>query len=95
MVLGTKKTLVIENPFNAVAKKSTFVVIYNGKSIYRKDNKIKEFLPSDQYENQVKTFSNHILKKNKIDFGLGDAKNNMKVIDAMFKSIKEKKWINV
>jgi predicted dehydrogenase len=95
MILGTKKTLVIENPFNAMSNKSTFVVIYKGNSIYRKDNQVKEFLPSDQYSNQVSVFSNHVLKKTKIDFGLQDSKNNMKVIDSMFKSIKEKKWINI
>ena len=95
MILGTKKTLVIENPFNAMSNKSTFVVIYKGNSIYRKDNQVKEFLPYDQYSNQVSIFSNHILKKTKVDFGLQDAKNNMKVIDAIFKSLKDKKWINV
>ena len=33
IILGTKKTIVVENPFNAVASKPTNVVIYNGKSI--------------------------------------------------------------
>ena len=56
IILGTKKTIVVENPFNAIKSKPTTVVIYNGRSIYRKDNTIKVFKPSDQYEHQVTAF---------------------------------------
>ena len=42
-ILGTKKSIVIENPFNAEPKKSTNIAIYHGNSIYRKDNTIKIF----------------------------------------------------
>ena len=95
IILGTKKTIVVENPFNAIKSKPTTVVIYNGKSIYRKDNTIKVFKPSDQYEHQVTAFSDHLLKKTKVDYDLKDAKKNMKVLDATFKSIKRGKWIKV
>ena len=40
-------------------------------------------------------FSNHILKKTRIDYDLKDAQNNIKVIESLFKSIKEKKWIKI
>jgi len=95
IILGTKKTIVVENPFNAIKSKPTTVVIYNGRSIYRKDNTIKVFKPSDQYEHQVTAFSDHLLKKTKVDYDLKDAKKNMKVLDATFKSIKRSKWIKV
>ena len=95
IILGTKKTIVVENPFNAIKSKPTTVVIYNGRSIYRKDNTIKVFKPSDQYENQITAFSDHLLKKTKVDYDLKDAKKNMKVLDATFKSIKRGKWIKV
>jgi hypothetical protein len=36
-----------------------------------------------------------LLKKTKIDYGLSDAKKNMKVLDAIFKSAKNKKWVKV
>ena len=85
----------MENPFNTKKEKSSTVVIYNGKSIYNKDNLIKEFPPSDQYERQVTNFSNHVLKKSKLDYNLDDAKKNMKVIDALFQSLKSNKWINL
>ena len=85
----------MENPFNAKKEKSSTVVIYNGKSTYNKDNLIKKFPPSDQYEKQVTNFSNHVLKKSKLDYNLDDAKKNMKVIDALFQSLKSNKWINL
>ena len=94
-ILGTKKTLIVENPFNAIATKPTTVVIYNGKSIYRKENTIKVFPAADQYEHQVTKFSNELLNKTKADYELKDAKKNMKVLDAIFMSIKKNKWIKV
>ena len=94
-ILGTKKTLIVENPFNAIATKPTTVVIYNGKSIYRKENTIKVFPAADQYEHQVTKFSNELLNKTKVDYDLKDAKKNMKVLDAIFVSIKKNKWIKI
>ncbi len=95
IILGTKKTLIVENPFNAIATKPTTVVIYNGKSIYRKENTIKVFPAADQYEYQVTKFSNELLNKTKADYDLIDAKKNMKVLDAIFVSIKKNKWIKI
>ena len=95
IILGTKKTLIVENPFNAIATKPTTVVIYNGKSIYRKENTIKVFPAADQYEHQVTKFSNELLNKTKADYDLKDAKKNMKVLDAIFLSIKKNKWIKI
>ena len=94
-ILGTKKTLIVENPFNAIATKPTTVVIYNGKSIYRKENTIKVFPAADQYEHQVTKFSNELLNKTKADYDLIDAKKNMKGLDAIFVSIKKNKWIKI
>ena len=95
IILGTKKTLIVENPFNALATKPTTVVIYNGKSIYRKENTTKVFPATDQYEHQVTKFSYELIYKTKIDYDLIDAKKNMKVLDAIFMSIKKSKWIKI
>ena len=95
IILGTKKTLIVENPFNAIATKPTTVVIYNGKSIYRKENTIKVFPAADQYEHQVTKFYNELMNKTKADYDLIDAKKNMKVLDAIFVSIKKNKWIKI
>ena len=94
-ILGTKKSIVVENPFNAEPKKPTTVQIYNGNSIYREENTTKIFPPVDQYEAQVTAFSDHLIKKTKVDYDLIDAKKNMKVLDAIFASLKKRSWIKV
>ena len=95
VILGTKKTIIFENPFNPKPNRFSNVMIYNGSSIYRKDNKLKKFLPTDQYKNQIDYFSDIILKQKKIDYSLNDSKKNMQVLDALFESFKVKKWIRV
>ena len=95
IVLGTRKTILVENPFNAIKTKPTTIVIYNGKSIYKKENTKKIFKSTDQYEHQVTLFSDHLLKNKKVDYDLKDAYKNMKVLDATFESIKKGKWIKL
>ena len=95
LILGSKKTICIENPFNAKSEKDTTIVIYNGNSIYRKENSVKVFPKVDQYERQVTNFSNHILKNTPIDFDLNDAQKNIKVIESIFSSIRTKKWVRI
>ena len=95
LILGSKKTICIENPFNAKSEKNTTIVIYNGNSIYRKENSVKVFPKVDQYERQVTNFSNHILKNTPIDFDLNDAQKNIKVIESIFSSIRTKKWVRI
>jgi predicted dehydrogenase len=94
-IIGSKKSICIENPFNAKSNKNSTIIIYQGKSIYKKENIIKIFSKVDQYEKQVTDFSNHLLKNTPVLFNLNDSKKNMKVIDSIFKSIKTKKWVNV
>ena len=94
IISGTKKTIVIENPFNPDGQ-ATNILIYKGSSIFRKDNEVKVIPKSNHYTNLVEAFSDHLIKKTKIDYGLTDAKKNMKVLDALFKSAKNKKWEKV
>ena len=95
IITGSKKTIIIENPFNHKKNHSAVITIYNGKSLYNYENAIKTFKPLDQYETQVTNFSNNLLKKTPIDFSLEDSKKNMKVIDALFLSLKNNRWENV
>ena len=94
-IIGSKKSICIENPFNAKPDKNSTIIIYEGKSIYKKENITKIFSKVDQYEKQVTEFSNHLLKNTPISFDLSDSKKNMQVIDSIFKSIKTKKWVNI
>tara|TARA_B100000787_G_C16186789_1_gene295149 strand:- start:1331 stop:2329 length:999 start_codon:yes stop_codon:yes gene_type:complete len=94
IIAGSKKTIVIESPFNPDGK-ATKIIIYKGSSHFRKDNEEKIFPKANHYTNLVEAFSDHLIKKTKVDYGLNDAKKNMKVLDAIFKSAKNKKWVQV
>ncbi|MBS57101.1 MAG: NAD-binding protein [Rickettsiales bacterium] len=95
VILGTKKTIIFENPFNPKPNRFSNIMIYKGSSIYRQDNQLKKFLPVDQYKNQIDYFSDIVLKRKKIDYSLTDSKKNMKVLDALFKSLKTKTWARI
>ena len=50
---------------------------------------------ADQYQLQAEAFSRSIRTKKKSAWGVEDAICNMKIIDAMFKAEKSKKWEKV
>jgi predicted dehydrogenase len=49
----------------------------------------------DQYQLQAESFGRHIRSKKKLVWGVDDAIGNMKIIDALFKSEKTKRWEKV
>ncbi len=53
------------------------------------------FDPIDQYTLQGDIFSKCILDDTPVPFALDDAVNNMKIIEAVFKSSEEGKWITI
>jgi predicted dehydrogenase len=66
-----------------------------GNRFIAKKIRLKFFSAADQYEHQATSFSNHLINKTKVDYDLKDAKKNMKVLDATFKSIKKGSWVKV
>ena len=59
-------------------------MIYNGSSIYRKDNKLKKFSPTDQYKNQIDYFSDIILKQNqRLRFHIGTSEVKLVELDTV------------
>lgn len=89
-VLGTKGRLEIPHPFIPDKNKpSTLTLI--------KEDETKELLfdECDQYTLQTDAFSKAILDNTPVPTSLKDALNNMKVIDALFLSGKENKWIDL
>jgi predicted dehydrogenase len=90
-ILGTKGRIEIEIPFNAPPDKPNRVFIQ------KMEMNVGEWISypvTDQYQLQAEDFSAAIGKK-KLTWGVDDAIQNMKIIDAMFKSEKTKKWEKV
>lgn len=89
-IFGTKGRLEIEIPVNAIANEPAKLWLQNNKEISEITTE-----PVDQYTLQVEEFSKAILNDIAVPTPLTDAINNMKVIDALFKSAKEKAWVTI
>ncbi len=94
-VLGTKARAEIMIPYNAPSDEETAVVIDDGQSL---DGSLAgcEILPAcDQYTEQAEKFSQAILTGAALPYGIADSIASMRVLDAVFASEHQKKWINV
>lgn len=89
-ILGTEARIEIEIPFNAPPDKPTRMWLH-------KKNGTEEivFEAVDQYTLQGSLFSLAILNNTEVPTPLTDAVNNMKVIDAVFKSWENQNWVSL
>ena len=88
-ILGTKGRIEIEIPFNAPPDTP------NRYFVQGMDMNVGEWteLPvSDQYQLQAEAFGRVIRNKQKAVWGVDDAIQNMKILDAFFRSEKSGKW---
>lgn len=89
-ILGTEGRIEIEIPFNAPPDADTIMWHHSkagaGKVL---------FTPVDQYTLQAEKFSRAVIEDTPVPFGLDDAVNNMKVIEAIFKSSKDGGWVSL
>ncbi|MCX7344419.1 MAG: Gfo/Idh/MocA family oxidoreductase [Alphaproteobacteria bacterium] len=88
-IAGTKGRIEIEIPFNAPPDRP------NRYFVQGMDMNVGEWneLPvSDQYQLQAEAFGRIVRGKQKPVWGVGDAIQNMKIIDAFFRSEKSGRW---
>jgi predicted dehydrogenase len=88
-ICGSKGRIEIEIPFNAPPDKPTKLWLTTSEG-----TKEFQFDICDQYAIQVDLFSNAILNNTEVPTPFQDAVNNMKVIEAAFKSEETKGWVN-
>ena len=86
-ILGTKGRIGIDIPFNIPPNQRAFITLFTPSGS-------EEFFfdAADHYTLQGDLFAQAILNDTPVPFGLEDAVNNMKVIDAVFESAKDKSW---
>jgi predicted dehydrogenase len=89
-ILGTEGRIEIEIPFNAPTDKPTRIWLHTKDS-----SEEIVFDTANQYTLQCDQFSKAILNDEPVLTPLADAVNNMKVIEAVFKSAKENKFVAV
>lgn len=91
-IVGTKGRIEIEIPFNAPPTKPNRIFI---QGMEMNKGEWRTLPVSDQYMMQAEAFGRAIRKKEKLVWGVDDAIQNMKIIDAFFKSEKSGKWEKV
>jgi predicted dehydrogenase len=91
-IVGTKGRIEVEIPFNAPPDKPNRVFI---QKMEMNAGEWISYPVTDQYQLQAEAFSAAIRKNKKPTWGVDDAIQNMKIIDALFKSEKTKRWEKV
>jgi predicted dehydrogenase len=91
-IMGTKGRIEVEIPFNAPPDKPNRIFVQGDQM------NVGEWvsLPvTDQYMLQAEAFGRVVRKKEKLVWGVEDAIQNMKIIDAFFKAGRSGKWEKV
>jgi len=94
-VLGTKGRLEIRIPYNAPSGEQTLLFLDDGKKLADESAKPIRIAKTDQYRLQAEAFTRAVQGKEELEFGIDDAIAQMKVIDAVFRSEKQNRWIKL
>lgn len=88
-IMGTKGRIEIEIPFNAPPDKPNRYFL---QGMEMNAGEWTELPVSDQYQLQAEAFGRIVRGKQKPVWGVADAIQNMKILDAFFRSEKSRKW---
>ncbi len=90
IVHGNSAVLTIEIPFNPIPDTPMKLDITDASG-----SRIIETEPCDHYRLQFDAFAKAVIENTDVPIPAADAVNNMKVIDALFKSGKTGKWVKI
>jgi predicted dehydrogenase len=93
--LGTKGRVEIVIPFNAPQGEATTILVDTGKALDRSSARRETIAPSDQYAEQAEAFALAVLERRTLPYGIEDAIQNMRILDALFRSDVEGGWVEV
>lgn len=91
-VVGTQQRVEIEIPFNAPPFDPTRIFIDGGMALGDASATVETFAPCDQYSLEGDAFSKAIRGEAPLQYGVEDAVQNMKIIDALFASQRSGRW---
>jgi len=95
-IFGTKGRIEVEIPFNAPASEPCRIFVDDGSGAPSSSSAVAEtFETADQYALQGQLFSQAIRTGEPLKFPLENAVNNMRIIDAVFRSAKSGGWETV
>lgn len=93
-LIGTKKELEIQIPFNAPNDRPTLLKIDSADILQENLEKI-EIDTCDQYQLEAEAFTRAVLNDESVPVSLEDAADHCKIINAMFDSAENRKWVDV
>lgn len=91
---GDQKELEIRIPFNAPPDRPCEIRISSG-DIFRENFEAIHFDTCNQYRIQAEAFTRAVVEDVEVPVTLEDAKANAKVLEAIFLSAKEKRWVDL
>jgi predicted dehydrogenase len=91
-VIGTQQRVEIEIPFNAPQGETTRIFIDNGSMLGNGGAAVETIAACDQYGLEGDAFSLAIRGETPLHYGVEDAIQNMRIIDALFTSQRSGRW---
>ncbi len=91
---GDKKALEVRIPFNAPSDEHNELHLHHGDFLHHNVEIIRMPI-SNQYTQQGEDFSLAIREHKEVPVSLENAYHNTKVLEAIFQSDKEKRWVNL
>ena len=93
--MGTKARLEILIPFNAMQGEAMTISVDDGSEKDRSSARKEVIAACDQYAEQAEAFALAVLGKGSLDYGIEDAIQNMRIIDALFQSERSGGWVSL
>lgn len=94
-LVGTKKRLEILIPFNAPQGEAVQLRLDDGKLLADAGIEAQTIEPCDQYAELVDVFGRAISGEAPLPYGVEDAVQNMKILDAIFASADQEGWVSI
>jgi predicted dehydrogenase len=94
-IFGTTGRIEIEIPFNAPPDRPCRIFVDDGSQLGDASAREETFAVCDQYAIQGDLFSEAVRSGKPVEFPLENAVQNMRVIDALFRSAKSGGWEKV
>lgn len=94
-VVGTKKRLELVIPFNAPQGEAVQIRLDDGSALGDASMQSQIIAPCDQYGELADVFGEAVLGGHPLPYGVDDAIQNMKILDALFKSAETAGWVDI
>ena len=94
-VMGSKARLMLPIPFNQPPDRPQQVIVDDGATLAGREAVTYTLAASDQYQMMAEAFCRAVRGETPLAYGLDDAKQNMRIIDALFRSETSGQWESV